>query len=338
MIAAVIPVPTDAATPAARAADRGRPRQDPGEFQDRLADAAQGQDKTLAARRARVAQDEDPVAVSPDDRPLAEEPAEDGDALAVAPPLLDPAPELAPAAQPPELGEDVQDAVAVLVPIALQPPPEAPPVPQGMHVQAQATESAVESGGQPVLADKGGGEMFALEALDPAPAVPEPLAATSTGGGLADPDADTEGSPDNAGTAAAAALDVDTAELDGLLEPEAVAEAAPEPQDTPELPVAPLRSLRIKVDDELSLDVSTRSGRVDVSADGTTRAVAEIQDLGPELAASLRELGFELGGFSQQERGDADPGQSKGDRSAGDGESDETPRRASGGRFVNRLA
>jgi hypothetical protein len=243
-----------------------------------------------------------------------------------------------------ELPKDEDAPEPLVVPFVLAEPLAVEVDPVTADTQAMAVEATtehLETGGALPQPEPAGPELFDVEEL-PAPTGEAPLEAATAAGDsdltdLGADTSDTDSTADSMLTDAAQAFDVETAELDGLLEPEAIAEAPPEIQDTPELPVHDNGKLRVAIDDDLSVEVSKRGGRINVAVDGSAAAMREVQDLGPELAASLRELGLDLGGFTQQDRegsaGDGDQsGGARGDSVA------ETPRKASGGRLVNRLA
>ncbi len=295
--ASVMPLLPEATPATAPAAE---PEASTRDFEEHLSDAA-AEDEAPQEATAEAATDEPREVLQADDR--AEVPDED----------------------------PVVEAVAALVWT-----PGAPPV-ETQAAPAEAQEAPAQAAGEapaaaPPPADDGSPELLQVEELPPESALREAAAAHTDPG----EQGETEDGPESLLTDAAQAFDAEAPELDGLIEPEAVAEAATEPQDMPELPVPEPGRLRVTVDDELAVEVSKRAGRIDVAVDGSARALEEVQDLGPELAASLQELGFELGGFSQQERGgDSASGQ------AGDGGGDDAPageRRATGGRLVNRLA
>ncbi|MEZ4242109.1 MAG: hypothetical protein R3F59_39330, partial [Myxococcota bacterium] len=92
----------------------------------------------------------------------------------------------------------------------------------------------------------------------------------------------------------------------------AAAPSVPDVPDAPEVPELPTphahlaEKVRVQVDADLAVEVSTRGHRVDVHLSGAHEAVAPLRDLGPELDASLVASGFQLGSFgaeAQQQEG-----------------------------------
>ncbi|GEM_PF-2862722 len=230
--------------------------------------------------------------------------------------------------------EDPEAPEPEVAPFLLAPvDPVEPPPSDPVQLAGQTLEAQVEMGTAPP-APEGPPELLDVEELPPAPARTASARTAGAGTDLMDLGGQSDDAPDGMGSDAAQAFDVESAELDGLIEPDAVVDAAPEPQDAPELPVPEPGRLRVTVDDDLAVEVSRRGGRIEVAVDGSQHALRELQDLGPELAASLAELGFELGGFSQQERGGEG---SEGEAGAGE-EGAPAEREASGGRLVNTRA
>ena len=282
-----------------------------------------------------------------------ESPTQDFDELLVdnEAPAEEPALPLRPASPPATsaslmTADSVQDPaedtdLAEVVPLVLIASPLQPletPPPAAQELASQAVTDPLQQGGQAPQAERTASQLFEIEELPPPSADGEPPVRPTAA--LAELGAEAGDSEDGASSLlseAAQAFDVETAELDGLLEPEAIADAPAETAETPELPVHDNGRLRVTVDEELSIEISKRGGRIDVAIDGSTSAVREIQDLGPELAASLAELGFELGEFHQQEREGEGEGKGSSGSSTGDPTA-ETSRKARGGRLVNRRA
>jgi hypothetical protein len=58
--------------------------------------------------------------------------------------------------------------------------------------------------------------------------------------------------------------------------------------------------VRVQIDRDLAVEVSTRGQRVDVTVTGSPEAVQPLRDLGPELDAGLLASGFQLGSFEAE--------------------------------------
>ena len=87
----------------------------------------------------------------------------------------------------------------------------------------------------------------------------------------------------------------------------------------------------VDVDEDLALKISTNGREVVVAAEGTASALEDLHGVGPELAESLRDLGFDLSEFSSEEREAAEENEDNGstnDPAAGSNESAQadTPR------------
>ena len=74
-------------------------------------------------------------------------------------------------------------------------------------------------------------------------------------------------------------------------------EAAPDPRASGD------HHVRVRLADDLAVDVTTSGHRVHVAVDGSAEAVAPMRHLGPELEAELARSGFSLAGFSTRDQG-----------------------------------
>ncbi len=102
-------------------------------------------------------------------------------------------------------------------------------------------------------------------------------------------------------------------------------------QATPEGHVPNPTDVVVDVDEDLALKISTNGREVVVAAEGTASALEDLHGVGPELAESLRDLGFDLSEFSSEEREAAEENEDNGstnDPAAGSNESAQadTPR------------
>ena len=102
-------------------------------------------------------------------------------------------------------------------------------------------------------------------------------------------------------------------------------------QATPEGHVPNPTDVVVDVDEDLAVKISTHGREVTVAAEGTATALDDLRGVGPELAESLRDLGFDLSEFSSEERESAEENEEKGatnDQAAGSNESEQadTPR------------
>jgi hypothetical protein len=234
-----------------------------------------------------------------------------------------------------------QDPVAAFSAVpAIQPlPVQALPAPTtGTGPNEQPAAMSAEPSAQPIQPAPEGPDLLDVQELPPSQADAPDTQADMRGSEFQRRQG--EGEPQNRSplSTAAQSFNVEAPELDGMLEPEPVPEPAADLADPPELPTAQLGRLRITIDEDLAVEVSQRSGRIHIAVDGTSQAVEQVQDLGAELAASLEELGFELGGFTQKERDPAEDGNSNASNLDRDTDEHRKERAATGGRLVNRLA
>jgi len=230
---------------------------------------------------------------------------------------------------------EVPDQAVALVAAPVEVPGDgAPAAAEGLELAgAQARVEAPEA--QPAPDAQ---RMFEVEELP----APEPLPETprqALESALSDLAGEGEGDgPDSPLPKAAQGADPTAPEWDGLLEPEGVAEAEVQAEPEVELPTPDLTRLRVQVDDDLAVEVGREGGRLDVAIDGTAQALEDLEDMGPELAASLEQMGFSLGSFSQEERQEAPEGGAGAGEVDGAAQATRGPRKPSGGRLVNRLA
>jgi hypothetical protein len=68
----------------------------------------------------------------------------------------------------------------------------------------------------------------------------------------------------------------------------------------------------VDVDEDLALKITTIGREVVVAAEGTASALDDLRGLGPELAESLRDLGFDLSEFTSEEREAAEKSEDNG--------------------------
>lgn len=169
------------------------------------------------------------------------------------------------------------------------------------------------------------------QATEPAPddtvaiGTEDPTAPT---GAVQGSDAHPRGSAGSAPAAPRAAAPVVDPDADAALTQLAAAAA----------PTAKSDAVKVQLDRDLAVQVTTRGHRVDVAVTGTTTAVDPLRALGPELDASLAAGGFSLGSFTAgEDRASADPGgadsgEPRGDASTTGG----APERAGGSRPLGR--
>lgn len=62
--------------------------------------------------------------------------------------------------------------------------------------------------------------------------------------------------------------------------------------------------VRIHLDKQLSIEMTTRGQHVEVTLSGTAAAITPLKDIGPELGASLEQGGYSLDGFEAREEGE----------------------------------
>jgi hypothetical protein len=116
------------------------------------------------------------------------------------------------------------------------------------------------------------------------------------------------------------------------VEVELAAEAlAGSEQATPEGHVPNPTDVVVDVDEDLAVKITTNGREVIVAAEGTASALEDLRGLGPELAESLRDLGFDLSEFTSEEREAAEENEDNGStasQAAGSNESEtgDTPR------------
>ncbi len=290
------------------------PETRPDAFEEKLSEAEEAEktEASIEAHEAQETQETQETTASPGDDPPLEEEQDPTEAPPVPPGILQMFTE--PAAKPIEAPQN-----------------NLAPTQEGLSPQ-EISAAPLQDDGAPL-------EMFELEELAPQALGGEGSGTPGNTTDLSNLGGKQGSSPESPLNGAIHSFDVDGPDLDALVKPEATVEAKPEAQDIPELPVAKLRRLRVTVDKELAIEVSKQNGRIDVTADGSTQALDDLEDLGPDLAANLQELGFELGRFTQQERKGANGEASDTDES-GDGKDPKRipARKPRGGRLVNRLA
>jgi hypothetical protein len=96
-------------------------------------------------------------------------------------------------------------------------------------------------------------------------------------------------------------------------------------QATPEGHVPNPTDVVVDVDEDLAVKISTNGREVVVAAEGTASALDDLREVGPELAESLRDLGFDLSEFTSEEREAAEEDENNGstnDQAAGSNESE----------------
>jgi uncharacterized protein YuzE len=137
-------------------------------------------------------------------------------------------------------------------------------------------------------------------------------------------------------------LVLETDEWGEDIEVDLAAEALTESeQATPEGHLPSLTDVVVDVDEDLAVKISTNGREVAVSLEGTASALDDLRDVGPELAESLRNLGFDLSEFSSEEREAAEEKEDTGStgQTAASTESEQTDRpRVRRGHRVDLLA
>jgi hypothetical protein len=83
------------------------------------------------------------------------------------------------------------------------------------------------------------------------------------------------------------------------------------PELPPELVPKPTGDgpVRVRIDDDLAVEVDATGGVVDVTLEGAVKAVERLQDLGPELERQLANSGWDLGTFQSRQDGQRGPTQ-----------------------------
>ena len=102
-------------------------------------------------------------------------------------------------------------------------------------------------------------------------------------------------------------------------------------QATPEGHVPNPTDVVVDVDEDLAVKITTNGREVVVAAEGTASALNDLRGLGPELAESLRDLGFDLSEFTSEEREAAEESENNGSKNGqatgtNESEAADTPR------------
>lgn len=138
------------------------------------------------------------------------------------------------------------------------------------------------------------------EAPEAAPAASEPHEAQAEAPAEAQTEAQTE--PPEAGNLAPSA-GASAPERPRAQAPSEVAVPLAELAEAPLPPAVEREQVRILLDRQLSVEVSTQGNRVEVTLSGSAMALEPLKAIAPELGASLRQDGYQLEHFAARDEG-----------------------------------